>query len=345
MTKPVQKNYVGISRDHSISMRHIAAPAMIDYNNTISDIAENSKTHSIDTIVSVVECGVGYEATVERAVTLSNVTVLKPMTSYDCTGNATPLYDSVGALIEQFEGLPDADDVNVSFLLMIITDGQNNLVRSWDVKKVAKKIAELQNTDRWTFVFRVPRGGKHKLLRHGIPEGNILEWDTTSKKGMEESSVVTQSAMRSFYEGRASGEKSTKRFFANLHDVSVKEIKTALVDISKEVEVIKVTAKHDGSQIRDFVQDVSKNGFKKGTAFYQLSKTEDVQENKVLAVRDKLRGAVYSGANARDVLGLSQTGTIKLAPENLGQWDVFVQSTSVNRKVVAGTYVLIWDKV
>ena len=174
------KNYIGISRDHSGSMHSIVEDAAIDYNENIRAIRESSLEHGIDTIVNVVKCGTGRPARNVMEVINSNVTALKdiPKRGYAADGNSTPLFDSVAMLIDQLEIVPDYDDKNVSFLVMVITDGQDNSSRITG-KQLAERIKKLQASDRWTFVFRVPKGDKRSLVNMGIPEGNILEWEQT----------------------------------------------------------------------------------------------------------------------------------------------------------------------
>lgn len=336
------KNYIGISRDHSGSMHGIAAAACADYNDNIASIKEGSAEHSIDTIVSVVKCGTGRPAKNVPEVTNSNVSTLKPLNSYVADGNSTPLFDSVMMLIDQLEKVPDAADPNVSFLVMTITDGQDNS-SSTPAHVLAARIKELQATDRWTFVFRVPRGDKAPLARMGIPDGNILEWEQ-STRGVQAASVATRSAFKGFYAARAKGTTSTDKFYADLSTTSLKEVKAALVDISKQVDVYVVDSNNDGVQIRDFVE-AQGVPYVKGCAFYELSKTETVQDYKQIAIRDKVSGAVYSGFAARDMLGLPHHGEVKLAPGQHGQYNIFVQSTSFNRKLVKGTNVMIWAGV
>jgi len=336
------KNYIGISRDHSGSMRDIALAAGCDYNDNIASIKEGSAEHSIDTIVSVVKCGVGRQALVEREVINSNVTMLQPIRDgkYIADGSATPLFDSVGDLIEQLQAVPDANDPDVSFVVMVITDGGENSSKKWSGASISKKMKELRQTDRWTFSFRVPRGYKHELTRYGIPEGNILEWDQTDR-GVQVASAATRSAVKDFYTARSMGVKSTDKFYADLSTVTLKEVKTALVDISKEVTVYEIDAANDGAQIRDFVNEQSVT-FVKGCAFYELKKTEEVQGYKQIAIRDKTTGAVYSGFGARDLLGLPQSDNVKLAPGMHGNYEIYVQSTSINRKLTKGMGLMIW---
>ena len=336
------KNYIGISLDTSGSMRSIALDAGRDYNAQIEAIKENSIEFDIDTIVSVVHCGVGHRATVERVVTNSAVNAMKPLMdgAYVADGNATPLFQSIEELIAMMEGVPDADDPQVSFVLQIITDGGENVYNDRQIKKVVDKMAKLMHTDRWTFSFRVPRGYSRHLTQYGIPGGNILEWDQTSK-GVQTATAATKAAYRGFYQARSLGATSTDKFYVDLSTTSLKEVKSALVDISKQVDVYVVDAKNDDVHIRELVnaQGVT---FTKGCAFYELSKTETVQDYKQIAVRDKKSGAVYSGFGARDLLGLPHTGDAKVAPGQHGQYEIFIQSTSVNRKLKKGTNIMIW---
>jgi len=344
-TSAPMKNYIGISRDHSGSMTMIARAAARDYNDNIAAIQEAATQNNQDTIISVVKCGSGRPAKVEREVINSNVHVLKPIAEgkYNTDGNSTPLFDSVGELIQLLEDVPDANDINVSFLVMVITDGQENSSKTWNGASIGKKIRELQATDRWTFVFRVPRGSARELSKLGIPEGNILEWDQTDH-GVQIATQATRSAVGSYYSARALGKTSTDKFYADLSTVTLKEVKKSLVDISPEISIWPVTIKDNGSQIRDFVErHLPKNhAMSKGTAFYELTKTEAIQEYKQICIKDKKSNSVYSGPSARDLLGLPDYGEIKLAPGNHGNYTIFVQSTSVNRKLVSNSSLLYW---
>lgn len=334
------KNYIGISRDHSGSMNMIALAAGRDYNDNVSSIQEGASTHGIDTIVSVVKCGSGRPARNIMEVVNSNVTALKPIPDgyYVADGNNTPLFDSICMLIDQLSSVPDAADPDVSFVVMAVTDGQDNASKITGAQ-LAQRIRQLQATDRWTFVFRVPRGDKNTLVQLGIPEGNILEWDQ-SDRGVQAASDATRSAFRGFYAARAEGITSTDKFYADLSTVSIQQVQSALVDISKNVDVYVVDSRNDGVQIKDFVE-AQGVPFTKGCAYYQLSKTETVQDYKQIAIRDKMHGAVYSGIAARNMLGLPQNGAVKLAPGQHGQYEIFVQSTSVNRKLMENTNVMI----
>ncbi|MBL9040046.1 MAG: VWA domain-containing protein [Myxococcales bacterium] len=93
--------------------------------------------------------------------------------------------------------------------------------------------------------------------------------------------------------------------------------------------------------IRDFVTE---NGltFKKGRGFYEFTKTETIQGYKEVILADRKSGDMFAGAAARELLGLPAEGegTARIKPNSLDKYTVFVQSTSVNRKLIGKTKFL-----
>ena len=342
------KTYIGFSRDHSGSMRSIARAAARDYNSKISTIKEAALATNQDTIVSVVECGYGDTDSVRRVVTNSTVNSLTPLaeSAYQADGRGTPLWDSVGELIEMFESTPDANNKDVSFLVMAITDGDENCSRKYSADKLARKIKELNATDRWTFVFRVPRGHSRKIAQKlGISEGNIQEWDQNDK-AVEIAARHDAEAFTQYFTSRSLGQTSTQKFYANLQNVSAKDVAAVMTDISGEVMIWPVSPADEGTEIRPFIETRLKRSMLKGAGFYQLTKTEpEVQDYKKILIRDKTSQAIYYGAAAKQLLGLPSYGTIRLAPGNHGNFDIFIQSTSVNRKLKKGTSLIYWENV
>lgn len=343
------KQYVGFSNDHSGSMRSHKRNAAMDFNANLVAVQEGARDQNIQTLISVVECGYGNTDRVRRTVLHENAKDVRQVAFNDYTtdGRGTPLWDSVGDLIEAFEQVPDKDSTDVSFLVMVTTDGAENASRKYSASQIAQKIQQLQNTDRWTFVFRVPRGHAASIISRGIPEGNVMEWDTSSSSGMVQAQAATTSSLSSYYTARAAGQTSTRKFFTNLSGFSSNHVASILEDVSKEVTIYPVGPAEDGMEIRPFIEDrLSGRPMLKGAAFYQLTKTEPkVQANKKILVRDKTTQAIYYGAAARQMLGLPAYGDIRLAPGNHGNFDIFIQSTSVNRKLSKGTFLVYWENV
>lgn len=340
------KQYIGFVRDHSISMQALAGSAARDYNTNIAAVKEAALANNLDTIVSTVMCGIRIgthtKGRVKREVVNSNVHALVPIgeRSYITDGYSTPLFDAVGELIELMESVPDANDPEVSFLVIVITDGQENDSTKWK-HALAARIRELQYTDRWTFTFRVPRGEIRTLASLGIPPGNILEWEQT-QHGMERSSAYTKDAVSNYFVGRSRGITKSTAFYADLGDVSIQKIKQTLVDITGEIKIWPV--KNAGSEIRTFVEYYNNDQYLKGAAFYELTKPVTVQDYKNIVIYDRNTGNFYGGAAARQLLSLPSVGSIRLRPGDHGQYRIYIQSTSVNRKLIKGTKVVYWPE-
>jgi hypothetical protein len=93
--------------------------------------------------------------------------------------------------------------------------------------------------------------------------------------------------------------------------------------------------------IKDFVEA---NGahFQKGRGFYQFTKRETVQERKEVILVNKRTGDMFSGDKARDMIGLpyGSRGDVKPGEGSIADFEVFIQSTSSNRKLIGGTKFL-----
>ncbi len=90
--------------------------------------------------------------------------------------------------------------------------------------------------------------------------------------------------------------------------------------------------------IRDFVEE---NGitFRTGRGFYQFTKPVNIQDYKQVVAEDKFDGSILTNENARDALGIPAS-TCRTRPDRNCDYVGFVQSTSVNRKLLKGTKFL-----
>ncbi|MEH2404823.1 vWA domain-containing protein [Nostoc sp.] len=101
-------------------------------------------------------------------------------------------------------------------------------------------------------------------------------------------------------------------------------------------------------QILEIEQEISikafvlENGlsFKVGRGFYEFTKTETIQAQKEIILMDRATGDLFEGGAAREMLGLPMDATIRIKPNNLEKYVVFVQSTSANRKLIGKTRFL-----
>ena len=83
-----------------------------------------------------------------------------------------------------------------------------------------------------------------------------------------------------------------------------------------------------------------KRAYRLGEGYYELVKSEKIQSKKQVAIFDRKRSELYTGAAARQLLGLPDQ-EVKVAPGYHKDFDIFVQSTSINRKLIAGQKLIV----
>jgi len=91
--------------------------------------------------------------------------------------------------------------------------------------------------------------------------------------------------------------------------------------------------------------------FKPGRGFYEFTKASTIQPYKEIIMIERETGDTYTNEAARDLLGIAgETGNVRLSPsaDIKSKYQVFIQSTSYNRKLIGGTKFMYevedWDK-
>lgn len=338
-----KRNFVAFVIDRSGSMSGLATAALKALNDNIKVLRDQSRSNGQKTFVSVVT----FDTQIDFVRTAVDIELVKDVAYHEVTPRgATALYDAVGTAIENMSS-PNASKVLLeaydsvvyddSFLVITVTDGAENASKRYSGAKLSGEIKKLQQTDRWTFAFLVPPGEKRSLVAQlGVYEGNVVEWEATVK-GVQTYSAANVAGTVSYVSARSHGINSTQTFYTDLSNVSAKQLKKDLDDLSSKVRVLNVDKEQD---IRTFVQN--KTGkYVPGSAYYQLTKSEKkIQDYKKLLVMEKNKRSVYGGPDARQALGIPE-GELKVSPGNHGNFDIFVQSTSNNRKLVRGTKLLV----
>jgi hypothetical protein len=102
-------------------------------------------------------------------------------------------------------------------------------------------------------------------------------------------------------------------------------------------ETKKVSKHMDGRAIADFFPK-----FEKGKHYYQLVKPEYIDETKDMVVHIKDTNEYRQGSRTvRMLLKLPEQGRIRVYPgPHSEKFDIYVQSVSVNRKLVEGQKLL-----
>jgi hypothetical protein len=226
-----------------------------------------------------------------------------------------------------------------AFLIYVITDGEENQSRRFSQHSLSQKLNNLP--DNWTVAVLVPnQRGVFEAKRFGFPAQNISVWDATSSKGFEQVGSVIRKATDNWMVQRSKGiRKST-----NLFQLDVKNLNAATVNktltrlMPNQFTLLFVDRDYP---IRPFLEEKIGH-YDTGSGYYQITKTETIQANKLICVMDKNDGSVYTGLEARKLLGLPDTNArVKAADHD--RYEIYVQSTSVNRKLIQGTKVLVLD--
>ncbi len=325
-------NHVVIVLDESGSMSYVRNKTVKVVNKLIEDLETQAENSKIETRLTLIKFNTSNKVVFEGA----NVREGRRLNEFDFIPNSgTALLDAVDRAVSNLKH-HSRSRVNESFLVIVITDGQENSSRNVTKSGLANTIRQLQNTDKWTFAFQVPKGDKEGLVKNfNIPEGNVEEWEA-SDKGLETLSSSHTNALSGYYGARSRGLKAVDTFYTNIP--SATQVKRNLVEVSSWFNLYNVSK---GGEIRDVVERKTRKAYTKGNAFYQLLKRETVQSYKQVVVMEKKTGKIYAGGDARHLIGIPENQDVKVAPGNHGNFEIFVESTSVNRKIGDGTKVLV----
>jgi hypothetical protein len=349
-------NHVALVIDKSGSMRGHSEQLIRVVDEFVKGLQEESDRLGHETRISLY----AFDHLVENLVWDMDVKHLPSMRGlYTVENGATALIqasvkalDDLGHIWEEYG--------EHSFLQVVVTDGEENasgadrtgsrhdqlpdgraVLETWR-NMITDKMSSLP--DHWTSAIMVPNSlAKRTAQQYGFPTGNISVWDADSARGVEEAIGTVKSAATRFLRDREQGVRGTRNLFAMGQDLSTADVKSALQSLDSGKYVLIPVDQQ--TSIRDFVTRAG-HPYKTGCAFYELSKREKIQANKKIAVAEKdpgtgrMTGKVFTGPAARQLLGLPDT-EVTVTPGSNAGYTVFVQSTSVNRKLIPGTKLLV----
>jgi hypothetical protein len=168
-------------------------------------------------------------------------------------------------------------------------------------------------------------------------DDEVRGWEV-SGKGIAAAASVNNVAFSNYYATRSAGMTSMSSGLYSTDIPSASSIKQDTSTVTSECKVGTVSKETD---IKSWYERTYKGVYRKGICFYQLTKREKIQEYKEILLLDKKTNTIRH-ANTRALLGVPETGDIKVEPGNHGNYDIFVQSTSSNRILVRGSKVIVW---
>lgn len=323
-------NHIVLVLDASASMNNHEHELIKVADNQIQYLAQRSKELDQETRVTVysfsnwsnIKCLI-YDKDVLRMPSISNL--------YE-TYDVTALIDATLLAIDDLALTPEKYGEH-AFLIYVLTDGQENDSRK-SSGDLSRKINSLP--DNWTLATFVPdQNGVFEAKAHGFPKENIAVWDTTSRQGIEDVGRKIREATETFMTGRVKGIRGYKSLFT-LNTPTKSTVKHELESLHPgQFRLLNV---YENGKISEFVEQELGRAYQLGEAYYQLMKTETIQPQKQIAILADSR--VYIGDKARTLLGLPDYH-VKVKPSAYPDYTIFVQSTSVNRKLIGGTKLLI----
>lgn len=339
-------NHIGLVLDASGSMQPHEDKLIEIADNQIKHLATRSQELDQETRISVWVFSGWNE--IRCVVWDKDVLRLPSIKRYYKTMNMTALVDAAMQSISDMETTSQIHGDH-SFLLYFLTDGVENdsrKYRAYDLSDRLSRIASQQNTN-WTFAALVPdMNAVFEAKKLGFPAGNIQTWDISSTAGLEKAGESILRSADAYMTARSTGLRSTTALFdmsaTAVNKATIKAAGLKPLDTSEYVlvPVIFPVPFQDGDDRIDNFTERMGYQYVARRGFYQLSsKPVVVQANKEIAVVERKSNKVYTGKNARALLGLPDMNVTLKAGDN-PEYDIFIQSTSLNRKLLIGTKYL-----
>jgi len=143
------KSRVAILLDSSSSMNSIRDEVIDAFNEQVTTLKTDE--NELPTKVSLVTFGSKVN---DPILWNRRPSRLEPLTedTYKPSG-MTALYDGMGTTIDRLNQLPEANDEDTNFLVVVISDGAENNSKEYQSSFLKKRIQELEKSGRWEFSY------------------------------------------------------------------------------------------------------------------------------------------------------------------------------------------------
>jgi hypothetical protein len=92
----------------------------------------------------------------------------------------TALLDAIGLAFEEADKF--TTDYNTSFLLEVLTDGEENVSKNYTRPKLRNELLRRKETGQWTVTVMGPKGSVDIFTDMGVEIGNIAQFDVNSDR-------------------------------------------------------------------------------------------------------------------------------------------------------------------
>lgn len=213
LTAKRKKTYVAFVLDKSGSMEGLKDSTISAFNEQLQEHRRNGSLGG-DTTLSLIQFSGSVEETFFN-IPIDEIDGELDKSQYTPTGS-TAMYDAIGYTLNKLQRFDEPGDVG--FLVIILSDGQENASRKYTGKEIAALRQELESTGRWTFQYIGCDSG-------AIKEAANLGFEThkfeNTKVGLVDLSKNLVGCTANYYSNRAVGNTSVANFMANQDQTAV----------------------------------------------------------------------------------------------------------------------------
>lgn len=223
-----KRTYIAIVLDRSGSMKDSRNATLQGVNKQAEKIRKEASGDNgdVETFVSFYT----FNAKVEPRFKLTNVNFLEDIEEEDyvCVGN-TAMYDAVGQAVSDLMET-DYHNKNNSYLVIVVSDGQENKSQKWTRKELATLIKGRQDEGNWTFTYLGANQDLSKVAEMlNIPKGNVAAYKS-DMKGTETAWATNREQLGKFFKSRQHTNSSH-----NVRDFYSENGKDEVTDLTGEM--------------------------------------------------------------------------------------------------------------
>lgn len=233
---PEKTTYVALVVDESSSMGSMTEQAISLFNENLETMRLEGKSNNVRNVVSLVKFASGVEV-IHENVELDQIEEIDNQTYRP--GGMTAMYDGIGTAINILKRVPNYDDQEASFLVLVITDGEENHSREFSGNQLSEWITELEDKDkRWTFTVLGANVDLKKLRQTlGIKTANVQNFDF-SHDGFNKGSRVMTRGLTAYYSARSEGFNRVDSFYDNDQGADLGNVNQSAIDNSNAADIL-----------------------------------------------------------------------------------------------------------
>lgn len=196
-----------MGNDHSNPTR--VKETVEGYNKQIREIVANAKEQDVKVSLFTFN-----EQVYEHLIDVPGQEMVEATVESYTPGGWTAWYDGLGYAIEKMQDL-GKEDPECSFLIITISDGQENKSSHYNANTLRAKIDECKATNHWTFTFMGCSDSDIKEFREtaGVGAANAVQWSNKSSGDTEKAMRYASAKLGTYFDKRARGTTNDEDYW------------------------------------------------------------------------------------------------------------------------------------